>query len=83
MSPANLSPADLSGLRIAIANWRDPWHPQAGGAERYAWEMARGLTQAGAEVHFLTARAPGQARRQPSGTESRSSGSAAGSPCTR
>ena len=64
MSPANLSPADLSGLRIAIANWRDPWHPQAGGAERYAWEMARGLTQAGAEVHFLTARAPGQVCRQ-------------------
>ncbi len=59
-----MSPTDLSGLRIAIANWRDPWHPQAGGAERYAWEMARGLTQAGAQVHFLTARAPGQARRQ-------------------
>jgi glycosyltransferase involved in cell wall biosynthesis len=53
---------NLSGLRIAIANWRDPWHPQAGGAERYAWEMACGLTQAGAEVHFLTARASGQAR---------------------
>ena len=64
MSTANLSPADLSGLRIAIANWRDPWHPQAGGAERYAWEMACGLTQAGAEVHFLTARASGQARRE-------------------
>jgi glycosyltransferase involved in cell wall biosynthesis len=54
----------LNGLRIAIANWRDPWHPQAGGAERYAWEMACGLTQAGAKVHFLTARAAGQARRQ-------------------
>ena len=59
MSTASLSPTDLSGLRIAIANWRDPWHPQAGGAERYAWEMARGLTAAGAEVHFLTARASG------------------------
>jgi hypothetical protein len=35
--------ADLTGLRVAIANWRDPWHPEAGGAERYAWEMARGL----------------------------------------
>ena len=53
---------DLGGLRLAIANWRDPWHPQAGGAERYAWEMARALTQAGAEVTFLTARARGQAR---------------------
>ena len=36
----------LGGLRIAIANWRDPWHPQAGGAERYAWEMARALARA-------------------------------------
>jgi glycosyltransferase involved in cell wall biosynthesis len=55
--------SDLSGLRIAIANWRDPWHPQAGGAERYAWEIARGFTARGARVDFLTARAPGQARR--------------------
>ena len=54
---------DLSGLRIAIANWRDPWHPEAGGAERYAWEMARGLAARGATVCYLTARAPGQARR--------------------
>jgi glycosyltransferase involved in cell wall biosynthesis len=61
MSTTNLSPTDLSGLRIAIVNWRDPWHPQAGGAERYAWEMACGLTQAGAKVYFLTARASGQA----------------------
>jgi len=56
-------PSDLSGARIAIANWRDPWHPEAGGAERYAWQMARGLVSSGATVRFLTARAPGQARR--------------------
>jgi glycosyltransferase involved in cell wall biosynthesis len=56
-------PAELSGTRIAIANWRDPWHPQAGGAERYAWYMARGLVARGARVCFLTARAPGQRRR--------------------
>ena len=31
---------DFTGVRVAIANWRDPWHPEAGGAERYAWEMA-------------------------------------------
>jgi glycosyltransferase involved in cell wall biosynthesis len=49
-------------VRIAVANWRDPWHPQAGGAERYAWEVARGLARRGARVRFLTARAPGQAR---------------------
>jgi glycosyltransferase involved in cell wall biosynthesis len=56
-------PSDLNGARIAIANWRDPWHPQAGGAERYAWEIACGLATRGAAVRFLTARAPGQARR--------------------
>ena len=59
-----MSATSLTGLRIAVANWRDPWHPQAGGAERYAWEMACGLIQAGARVHFLTARAAGQARHE-------------------
>jgi len=59
-----VSDADLGGLRITIVNWRDPWHPQAGGAERYAWEMARGLTARGARTIYLTARAPGQARRE-------------------
>jgi glycosyltransferase involved in cell wall biosynthesis len=54
--------ADLSGVRILIANWRDPWHPEAGGAERYAWEMARALTARGAAVRFLTARGTGQSR---------------------
>ena len=54
------APADLRGVRIVIANWRDPWHPEAGGAERYAWEMACALTGRGATVRFLTARAPGQ-----------------------
>jgi glycosyltransferase involved in cell wall biosynthesis len=58
-----LGGSGLSGVRIAVANWRDPWHPQAGGAERYAWEVARGLAGRGARVRFLTARAPGQARR--------------------
>lgn len=33
----------------------------AGGAERYAWECARALRDAGAEVDFLTAREAGQA----------------------
>jgi glycosyltransferase involved in cell wall biosynthesis len=57
-------PDDLGGATIAIVNWRDPWHPQAGGAERYAWEMARGLAARHATVLFLTARAPAQARRE-------------------
>ena len=54
---------DLSGRRVVIANWRDPWHPEAGGAERVAWEIASGLVARGARVCYLTARAPGQARR--------------------
>ena len=54
--------ADLSSVRILIANWRDPWHPEAGGAERYAWETARAMAVCGASVSFLTARAPGQSR---------------------
>ncbi len=51
---------DLTGRRIAVLNWRDPWHRHAGGAERYAWEFARGLRDAGAEVDFVTARDSGQ-----------------------
>lgn len=57
-------PTELTGLRIAVVNWRDPWHPAAGGAETYAWEMARRFVRAGARVRFVTARAPGQARHQ-------------------
>jgi glycosyltransferase involved in cell wall biosynthesis len=53
----------VRGRNIAIVNWRDPWHPDAGGAETYAWEMARGLLRRGAEVSYITARAPGQGRR--------------------
>jgi glycosyltransferase involved in cell wall biosynthesis len=55
---------DLKGVRLAVVNWRDPWHPQAGGAEKYAWEMATRLSGRGAEVSYVTARAPGQARRE-------------------
>jgi glycosyltransferase involved in cell wall biosynthesis len=51
----------LAGARVVVTNWRDLDHPLAGGAEIYAWQLARGLREAGAEVHFLTARAEGQA----------------------
>ncbi|MGN6161703.1 MAG: glycosyltransferase family 4 protein [Marmoricola sp.] len=54
----------LQGKRIVVANWRCPDHSQAGGAERYAWEFSRALVAAGAEVDFLTAREPGQPRRE-------------------
>jgi glycosyltransferase involved in cell wall biosynthesis len=45
-------------------NWRDPWHPAAGGAERYAWELARRFAADGRRVDYVTGRAPGQARRE-------------------
>lgn len=55
---------DLRGARVVVANWRDLDHPLAGGSERYAWELARGLVEAGAQVVFLTARVRGQARAE-------------------
>ena len=58
---ADPRPADL---RLAVVNWRDPWHPAAGGAERYAWELARRFAGEGARVHYVTSRAPGQERRE-------------------
>jgi glycosyltransferase involved in cell wall biosynthesis len=55
---------DLRGARVVVTNWRDLDHPLAGGSEVYAWELARGLVDAGARVDFLTAREPGQPRSE-------------------
>ena len=33
------SDRSLQGARVAVLNWRDPWHSLAGGSERYAWEL--------------------------------------------
>ena len=55
-------PGRGDGLRVAIVNWRDPWHPSAGGAERYAWEIARRFASSGTRVHYVTCRARGQER---------------------
>jgi glycosyltransferase involved in cell wall biosynthesis len=52
----------LSGARAVVVNWRDLDHTLAGGSERYAWEFARALVDAGALVEFLTARDHGQTR---------------------
>ncbi|MEU9828401.1 glycosyltransferase family 4 protein [Micromonospora chersina] len=52
--------ATVVGRRVAVLNWKDPWHPDAGGAEVYAWQVARDLVTAGAEVTFVTARPKGQ-----------------------
>ncbi len=42
-------------LSILIVNWRDPKHPQAGGAEAYLFEQARRWVEWGHHVEWLTA----------------------------
>lgn len=59
-TPADGSTPALRGRRVVLCNWRDPWHHRAGGSERYAWEFAIALRDAGADVEFLTARDRGQ-----------------------
>jgi len=53
----------LAGTRAVVVNWRDLEHSLAGGSERYAWEYAKALLAAGAQVEFITARDRGQSRR--------------------
>ena len=55
---------ELAGKRVVVVNWRDLDHSLAGGAEIYAWQFARALHEAGARVHFVTARDEGQAARE-------------------
>ncbi|MBA0128089.1 glycosyltransferase family 4 protein [Haloechinothrix sp. YIM 98757] len=52
----------LSGVGIALLNWRDRGHEHAGGAEEYAARIAAALAGAGADVTFVTARGAGQSR---------------------
>ena len=42
-------------MRIAILNWRDLTHPEGGGAERYAVNIATGLVERGHSVTLLCA----------------------------
>lgn len=53
----------LTGTRVVVLNWRDLGHGLGGGAERYAWEMARALVADGAQVTFVCGRDTGQDRR--------------------
>lgn len=46
-------------LRILIVNWRDPKHPQAGGAEAYLFEQARRWAKWGHHVEWLSGGFPG------------------------
>lgn len=58
------APEPLAGARVVVVNWRDLDHSLAGGAEIYAWQFARALCEAGAEVSFVTARDDDQAPRE-------------------
>ncbi len=46
---------------VVVANWRDAGHPDAGGAEVYAEQMAAALHHRGYRVTFLAAAHPGGA----------------------
>jgi len=48
--------SELAGAHLAILNWRDDLHPDAGGSELYAHRNAELLTAAGVKVSFLTSR---------------------------
>jgi glycosyltransferase involved in cell wall biosynthesis len=49
----------LAGAKVLFVNWRDPAHPQAGGAEVFCWEIARRLAIHGAEVTLFCSRPEG------------------------
>lgn len=50
-------------LRILVINWRDPKHPQAGGAETYLFEQAKRWVRWGHHVEWLSGGFPGGAAR--------------------
>jgi glycosyltransferase involved in cell wall biosynthesis len=51
-------------LRILVINWRDPKHPQAGGAETYLFEQVKRWVQWGHYVEWLSGGFPGGAPRE-------------------
>jgi len=56
--------ARLTGVRVAVLNFREPLQSVAGGAEQYAWQVGRHLITEGATVYFVTSREPGQPRAE-------------------
>ena len=53
-----MQPADM---RFLMLNWRDPRHPQAGGAERVTLAFMQALVEAGHEVSWFAQAFPGAA----------------------
>ena len=50
--------------RVLVLNWRDPWHPEAGGSELYVTEVARRLHAGGTALTVFSARYPGAAEAE-------------------
>ena len=53
----------LRGKRVLFLNWRDPSHPEAGGAEAYCHEIARRWAEGGVDVTLFASRYPGASAR--------------------
>ncbi len=47
--------------RLLLLNWRDPWHPRAGGAEHLTWRVVERLAAAGWTVEWFSGAYPGAA----------------------
>ncbi|MEC3982064.1 glycosyltransferase family 4 protein [Amycolatopsis sp. H20-H5] len=54
----------LRGRSVLVLNWRDVRHPQAGGAELYAHQIAKRWVAEGVKVTWLTSRPPGASKRE-------------------
>lgn len=54
----------LRGRHVLLLNWRDIRHPQAGGAELYAHQIASRWARAGVKVTWLTSRPDRSAARE-------------------
>jgi glycosyltransferase involved in cell wall biosynthesis len=54
----------LAGKRILVLNWRDIFHPQAGGAEQYMHEISTRWVEARAEVTWITSRGERQPKQE-------------------
>ena len=55
------------GSRVLVLNWRDPWHPEAGGSELYVTEVARRLQARKVDITVFSARYPGAAAAETRG----------------
>ena len=49
----------MPNLKVLLFNWRCPKHPQAGGAEKATYEIAKRWVSKGNEVHLISGGFPG------------------------